>query len=417
MQGEFLKTIIVLQIPNSKNNGSAMMAINSINYFHNKMKGSVKFLCDFSSNEDKNRIVRELNTGTKVSTLELPRFERGSSLLSSFINRIKWINNVIKEIKNHNPQSIIVLGGDDFSEYYSGSKIIVRLFFMNRLSQSFPVYLIGHTVGPFTSWRKKAFEKLMAKCRIITRDKSSLKHLKTDLNHKHSTQGHDLAWFNLPKQTDELKSKLLSQYCLEEGAYVVVTPSALISHYTNSDADFLKAWNGIAKSIISKGFKVVFMPHVFKNNQRDDRTVIEEIKAQVDSQEDIVFINNMHLPSECRAILAGCYFSIACRMHAAVSTLQTGKPTIALSYSAKYAGVIGGDMQCPELVIEAADTALWKDNILEEIENKTSYIKENYTLINSKISSRVSDIQREQEDILNKCSIQMIEQNGVPFAN
>ncbi|MEZ9514974.1 polysaccharide pyruvyl transferase family protein [Vibrio splendidus] len=412
-----MNKIVVLQIPNSKNNGSAMMAINSINYFDSNVKGDVEFLCDFSSSEDENRIVSELNEGTKVSTLELPTFDRGSNLLSSLMNRIKWINDVIRIIKAHKPLSIIVLGGDDFSEYYSGSKIIVRLFFMNRLSQYFPVYLIGHTIGPFTSWRKKAFETLMAKCRIITRDEPSLKHLESDLKHRHSSQGHDLAWFNLPKQTVELKSRMLQKFNLEDGKYVVITPSGLVSHYTDVDADFLNAWDDIAKLITAKGLKVVFMPHVFKNNQRDDRTVIEEISTLIGKKDNIVFINDMHLPSECRAILSGCYFSIACRMHAAVSTLQTDKPTIALSYSAKYAGVIGGDMQCPELVIEAADSNLWSRGILEEVDSKVSFIEENYSLLCEKISSRVATIQVEQDGILKQCSIQMTEKNGAPFAN
>lgn len=412
-----MNKIVVLQIPNSKNNGSAMMAINSINFFNSKLNGDVEFLCDFSSDEDKSRIVAELDEGTKVNTLELPSFDRGTSLLTSLVNRVKWIKRVIEIIKAQKPLSIVVLGGDDFSEYYSGSKIIVRLFFMNRLSQNFPVYLIGHTIGPFTSWRQKAFEKLMAKCRIITRDEASLKHLEKDLNHNHSSQGHDLAWFNLPKQTQKLKVEMLSKYELEDGKYVVITPSGLVTHYTSQEADFLNAWSGIADMLNAKDLKVVFMPHVFKNNQRDDRTVIEEIKGNIRNKENIVFINDMHLPSECRAILSGSYFSIACRMHAAVSTLQTGKPTIALSYSAKYAGVIGGDMQCPELVIEAASTDLWNSGILNAVEEKITHIQNNYELLNEKISSRVSEIQFEQEDILNKCSSQMIEKNGAPFVS
>lgn len=415
MQGKIVNKIVVLQIPNSKNNGSAMMAINSINYFDSNVKGEVEFLCDFSSSEDENRIVSELNDNINVKTLELPDFDRGTNLFSSLFNRVKWIKEVITLIKKHDPLSILVLGGDDFSEYYSGSKIIVRLFFMYRLSQKFPVYLIGHTIGPFTSWRRKAFGILMSKCRIVTRDAASLKHLKKDLNHEHSSQGHDLAWFNLPKQTSELKLSMLKKFNLEKDKYVVVTPSGLVSHYTNSNSDFLNSWNEISKLITSKGLKVVFMPHVFKNNQRDDRTVIEEIKEVIVDKGNVTYIDEMLLPSECRAILSGCHFSIACRMHAAVSTLQTGKPTIALSYSAKYAGVIGGDMRCPELVIEAADNELWKANVVDAVGEKMSYIENNYLTLSEKISTRVQVIQEEQGDIMKRYSKQMIENQGAPF--
>ncbi len=404
-----MKKIIVLQIPNAKNNGSAMMAINSINYFDKQFGGDAEFLCDFASDEDKDRIISELNDGTEVSSLDLPEFDRGSNITSSFFNRQKWIKDVIKLIKSYKPVSILVLGGDDFSEYYSGYKIIVRLFFMYRLSQHFPVYLIGHTIGPFTSWRKNAFGFLMAKCRIVTRDEPSLMHLQVDLKHKHSSQGHDLAWFNLPKQTPDLKEATLTKYGLEDGNYVVITPSALVRHYTDSEVDYLSAWKALTLSLVEQGRQIVFMPHVFNHVKRDDRSVIEQVKQQLPELKKVFYIEDMLLPSECRAIVSGCHFSIACRMHAAVSTLQTGVPTIALSYSAKYAGVIGGDMQLPELIIEAADNKLWKSSIVDDVNEKITFIEQNYTSLINKISSRVLQIQSEQDEIMKKCGLDMLE--------
>ncbi|MEZ9899046.1 polysaccharide pyruvyl transferase family protein [Vibrio breoganii] len=412
-----MKKIIVLRIPNAKNNGSAMMAINSISHFHSQFEGDVEFLCDFASLEDKDRVVAELDSDTKVSSLEMPKFDRGSSLVSSFINRQKWIKAVVNLIKSHDPVSILVLGGDDFSEYYSGYKIVVRLFFMYRLTQQFPVYLIGHTIGPFTSWRKNAFGFLMAKARIVTRDEQSLAHLRNDLSHKHSSQGHDLAWFNLPMQNDDLKLKMLNKYDLKENNFIVITPSALVKHYCDSETDYLAAWQKLAETLVKQDKTVVFMPHVFNNVKRDDRGIIELIKQKVPTSMGVKFIEDMLLPSECRAIVSACHFSIACRMHAAVSTLQTGKPSIALSYSVKYAGVIGGDMQLPELVIESADSSLWRSNIVESIVEKIEFVEDNHQSLCNRISTRVAQIQAEQAEIMNSCGEQMLRNKGAVFVD
>lgn len=411
-----LNKIVVLQIPNSKNNGSAMMAINSINFFDSQFKHNIEFCCDFSSDEDKERIVSELNSGTKISTLSLPELERGPNIVTSIFNRVLWIKEVARVIAAQKPLSVIVLGGDDFSEYYSGYKIIFRLYFMYRLSLSFPVYLIGHTIGPFSSWRKGAFRFLMAKCKIVTRDALSLEHCQKDLKHKYSSQGHDLAWFNLPYQTLELKEKMLAKYNLQEEAFIIVTPSALVKHYTETESDYFSSWKKLLESLRAGNRQIVLMPHVFNHIKRDDRWAIAEIKKLVLGLDGITYIDDMLLPSECRAIVSGCYFSIACRMHAAVSTLQSGKPSIALSYSAKYAGVIGGDMNLPELVIEATEGALWKEGVVEKINDKIAFVGENYDHLIERIIDRVEVIKEEQREIMTDLGKEMLENKGVRFA-
>jgi hypothetical protein len=127
-----VKKIVVLQIPNSKNNGSAMMAINSITHFHDYFNGKVEFYCDFSTNYDHQRIASELNDDVKTFVLNLPKFNRGNNIFISIINRVPWITKFVTEIAKHKPDAVIVLGGDDFSEYYSGYKIIIRLYLFYR---------------------------------------------------------------------------------------------------------------------------------------------------------------------------------------------------------------------------------------------------------------------------------------------
>ncbi len=410
-----MKKIVVLQIPNSKNNGSAMMAINSISFYHKFFEKDVEFFCDFATQEDKKRIVSELDKDVKVDMLNLPKFNRGSNIVTSITNRIPWIKKVVEHVEQYKPDAILVLGGDDFSEYYSGYKIVIRLYLMYMLSLKMPVYLVGHTIGPFHSWRKKAFEILMKRCRIITRDKLSMYHCQNDLNHKHTKQGHDLAWFDLPMQSEFLKDKMIQKYNLKKDKFIVITPSALVSHYTKSSENYFKTWKSLVEALVQMDYQVVLMPHVFNNNKKDDVWAIKEIKKQVGEIEKVCYIEDLLLPSECRALVSSSYLSISCRMHAAVSTLQTTKPTIALSYSAKYEGVIGGDVGMPELIIEATNDNLWEDGLVKKTIEKVQYIKENYSELTAKISSRIEIIKKEESEILSEYGELIKSNNGKAF--
>ena len=410
-----MKKIVILRIPNAKNNGSAMMAINTISFFDFYFDRKVEFLCDFSTDDDKSRIINELTPGISVSRLEFPEFRRGPNIVTSFCNRLVWINDILRVIEEVQPLSIIVLGGDDFSEYYSGYKIIVRLYFMYRLSLCFPLYLIGHTIGPFKSWRKPAFKFLMSRSRIVTRDFLSLQHCQKDLGHNRSSLGHDLAWLDLPKHTAELTEKLLTKYGLEEDQFIVVVPSALLRLYGVDEETYFSSMVKLLERLLALGYQVVLLPHVFSDSKRDDRWAIDNIKKKAPRLTGVLYIADMLLPSECRALLAACHFSISCRMHGAVSTLQTGKPSIALSYSIKYAGVIGEDMQLSELLIEVTNGSVWEKYLVDNVVRKVKFIEENYDQLTRKILARVSVLKNEQNNVLDSCAVNMLENGGKPF--
>jgi colanic acid/amylovoran biosynthesis protein len=216
-------------------------------------------------------------------------------------------------------------------------------------------------------------------------------------------------------QNDDLKKNMLEKYLLVEGDYVVFTPTALIKHYAESDNDYLAAVKELIEILVSQGKNIVLMPHVFNTEKRDERWVIGELEKMLSDTSGVTYIKDMLLPSECRAIVSGCNFSIACRMHAAVSTLQTGKPTIALSYSIKYAGVIGGDMKLPELVIESRNSELWKSGIVNQIIDKVNFVENNYDQLCAKIEERVKYIKHDQNRIMSTIYEQIELNKGAPF--
>lgn len=92
-------------------------------------------------------------------------------------------------------------------------------------------------------------------------------------------------------------------------------------------------------------------------------------------------------------------------MHAAVSTFYMRKPAISLSYSVKYAGVIGSGLDMDELVIESADDRLWKEKRISKFVNeKVDYILNNYDALIQKIDVNVSRtskiVEKELDDLI-----------------
>ena len=113
-------------------------------------------------------------------------------------------------------------------------------------------------------------------------------------------------------------------------------------------------------------------------------------------------IREQILPVEARIILGHAYFTITCRMHSAVSSFQMGKPAICLSYSSKYKGVIADGLKMNNLVIEAKNEELWKNEIVELVNNKIEYVEENYDDLKMKIRENVNNCKNIVEETLNE---------------
>ena len=104
---------------------------------------------------------------------------------------------------------------------------------------------------------------------------------------------------------------------------------------------------------------LVLLPHVWR---KEDLKLLDEIVSKINNVR-IISINNLLLPYQARKILGSSYFVLSQRMHGAISALQMGVPTVSMSYSVKYSGVVGEYLGLPELVVE-----IRKDNFEESIE-------------------------------------------------
>lgn len=400
----------IKHIWNTFNYGSCMMAIVLIDKI-NRNINNVEFYVDVSSDIDLQRLKNE----TGVENIKKSIIESSNNLLKKCINKIKRIklNMVTNKIEN-----IIVIGGDDISEYYGVNFLESELHKLKKESKHKNVLLIGQTMGPFTENRTDLARECLSNTKIYTRDDKNLNYLKS-LNFKSVKSGRDLAFTELPMQYKA--HSILAKYNLQEKDYITLVPSGLIESYTYNFNEYIENWINIINDLSKNNRfkKIVLLMHVSEptnlQSNNDDRRAINRITEILDEKilDKIIPITDAMLPSEAREILGNGIFTITGRMHAAVSTFYMRKPAISLSYSVKYLGVIGDGLDMNELVIESADDKLWSNREISRlVGEKVNYVLENYDNLVKKIESEVSETSKIVEEELDNLVDEIREHMG-----
>lgn len=399
--------IHISHIPNTFNYGSAMMAIALIDHLARLCPEDLVFYTDASSPEDLER----LRASTGLSNIHvLPPYDGGFTRPAEWkdmplLKKLFYLPSWVKEWKEKhdylvkNADFVVILGGDDLSEYYGIRGLFFEMVNIMYLSNKIPLFLLGQTIGPFFSYRKKLASIALSKANIFTRDDDTCAYCKT-LGLKNVSASRDLAFLNLPMQNDQDKQELvLAKYALKTGQYVTVVGSGLVGHYTNNKSDFIDNFVEIMQNLSDKTNikRIVFLAHVFKSASGSDLPVMREILELLEKRNlcgvlnKLTVIDEEMLPYESRIILGNGRWTITGRMHAAISTLQMGKPAIAISYSVKYDGVLKNGMNIPELVVDAFDSKKWQNlGIAHEVEKRINLINAEYDSTCKKIKEKAA---------------------------
>lgn len=389
--------IKIEHISNTYNYGSCMMAITLMKKIKDNID-NVEFWVDASSFEDLDRLKKE----SGIENVKSYNLSIKSNIVFRAINKIKKV--VLTKL-SENCDVVIVIGGDDISEYYGKEYLENILKKIKTVSEEKKVILLGQTMGPFTGERKELAKESLKNTRIYTRDDICLSYLES-LGFKNVNIGRDLAFLELPMQRQA--SSILNKYNIKNSKYITIVPSGLTECYTKNLESYIKEQVNIVKKTLDnkklEDFKIVLLPHVLLPEHVDDRLIIKEIMNRIDKdyKNRIVAIMDSMLPSEAREILGNGLFTITGRMHAAVSTFYMRKPAISLSYSVKYSGVIGDGLDMNDLVIESADKDLWENGEISKlVEEKVNYVLDNYDELIKKIDIKVNETSKITENQLN----------------
>lgn len=386
-----MRKILILHFGCLNNYGTGMMGLVTVNELNKRYKGAVEFHCDFNDfstiedieNELSESVVLKKHVLKEVKPSRFKIFRVFQNLLAVFS---------FSETKKFD--EIIILGGDDISEYYTNNifLIILKYWFWSLFV---PVTLLGQSIGPFYLKRNRWIVKyFMGRIKVIVRDGWTKGYLKKEFSLENNIiQGADLAFYDLPRQNEtELEKQVLKDYKLEIKKYCTMVISGLQgNYYTSNKENYFKAYEGFIKHIWSKYDgqieKICLLAHTFPPHG-NEALLLEEFYKRFSKEEQakLVLVTDKVLQNKARFILGNGLFTITGRMHAAISTFQMGTPAIALSYSAKYKGVIGINLKRDDLIIECNEAQMWgSGEIITEVNSKVDYVMENQNSLRNEI--------------------------------
>ena len=153
---------IIERIHSTFNYGSLMMAVNTISEINKKIPNS-EFYVDSQTEEDLERLKREIGTD-KIYFFK--QKYSNNRVINKIIRVIKKIFFYKKEY-----DAIVVLGGDDISEYYGLESLKGKLKHISTNTRlGLKTVLVGQTIGPFTGERIEKARNVLNKVKIYTRD-------------------------------------------------------------------------------------------------------------------------------------------------------------------------------------------------------------------------------------------------------
>lgn len=399
-----MKKILLKNFKNLNNYGSGMMGLITLSETYNRLHGNVKFYSDFDEYADMKQILNELNIDNiNLNVYSPPKLNQKNKV--SFLKPLYTLKNILSNEGASEFDLVIILGGDDLSEYY-GKHIWPVFLNLNSWASKTKVVLFGQSIGPFNYWYNRlSFKMLAKKTQIFTRDEYCFNYLKKDLGiKKNVTLSGDIAFLKLPLEDNKsYENNILKQYNLEKNKYVSIVISGLFGkYYTQNLDDYFNTYKQLIFKLKSnpklKDYKVCLLAHTFPphGNEAD---ILAQFENYLGATDNVVFIKEKILQANARFILGNGILTITGRMHASVSTFEMGKPSISLAYSVKYYGVIGDNLGRNDLIIDANDSELWKNDIMVNlICGKIDYVLNDYEKILIEIKEKVNT----QKTMVNK---------------
>jgi len=359
-------TLLVMNVSNTLNYGSMMMGENLLYYIGKRVR-NVRFILVSSHHEQTiSRMNRALRCMGYIDVIRPQDIMKGTilwKLLALSTGRLgrKVINTSLAEVG-----TVVVLGGDDFTENYSIRAPMVtlaKLVLFKKRGDS--VVMCSQSIGPFSSWRKVIVRRTLARMDAIAcRDPICYDYLERVFRLGNLALTADLAFLPLAREDDASMDVLSASI----GQYFTVVPSEILWRYAyrpvrHEYIRFLSSVVGYLSRQLPQ-CSIVLLPHVITGDGSDDRLAGRDLRSylirQGVSKNRIIFLEEPILPFQARRIIGKGLLTLTGRMHAAVSSAVRLVPFLCFSYSRKYWGVIGHSMGMRDLVMDIRPCKNWE---------------------------------------------------------
>ncbi|WP_435235716.1 colanic acid biosynthesis pyruvyl transferase WcaK [Psychromonas sp. PT13] len=238
--------------------------------------------------------------------------------------------------------AVIQVGGSFFVDLYGEAQFEHALC---TLLAGKPLYLLGHSVGPF---QKRSFnliaKTVFAKANMISLRESVSLSLMQEANMpiKNVYKGADTAWLVNPTPVDIPLA--LFQY-VNSNPTVAITLRELAPFDKRlgvTQKDYEKAFANVVDNIVKLGYQVLFCSTCtgIDSYHKDDRMVALNVINNVLAKESCHVVMDELNDVELGTLLSYCKLTIGTRLHSAIISMNFNTPAIALNYEHKSEGIM-----------------------------------------------------------------------------
>lgn len=244
-----------------------------------------------------------------------------------------------------------ISGGDSFSDIYGqprfrsilAPKVIAR-------AMNLPLVLLPQTYGPFNdpALRREAVDAILSAEQVWARDGHSFERLKSllgdDWDSSRHKRGVDVA-FALPR-IPFVSNDDLSGWLATDGPTIGVNVSGLIatsktSRFGLTGSEYLGAISAFVRESLSRGYKVLLVPHVIGEADEADtgacHRIVESTEARLNS---LRVAEGIRSAGQVKDVISRLAWFTGGRMHSVIAAMSSGTPVLATAYSDKFAGIL-----------------------------------------------------------------------------
>jgi len=297
-------------------------------------------------------------------------------------------------LKEYSTSDLIIdLSGDSFSDYGNYS-IFSILSILIGLSFGKKIALYSQSIGPFRRISVPLVKLCLNKSNLIVIREVETENIlkKIGVNFTHTYLAPEIA-FLLKSAPPEKTSEIFQKEGISKSNRPLIGLGTNIFVHnglkSGNESDVILMAN-IADFLVEKiGAQVILIPHVIipaQYNFEDDRFLSQEIFQRIKNKDNVRLINGDYTAVELKGIIGQCDLFIGTRMHSNIASTSMYIPTVALSWSHKYHGImrmLGQEEYCCDFRIATFDditqkiSAAWqnKSEIREELILRVPEIK------------------------------------------
>ncbi|MGE9549660.1 colanic acid biosynthesis pyruvyl transferase WcaK [Erwinia amylovora] len=299
----------------------------------------------------------------------------------------KYLQDFTHKLKQYD--AVIQVGGSFFVDLYGPLQFEHSLC---ALLAKKPIYLVGHSVGPFQKERFNeianfVFSRVNS---LVLRESVSLEMMKQgNITTEKVISGADTAFLVRARSVGQPGHNLLHwQKLIASQKTIAITVRELAPFDKRlgvTQQEYERAFGKVINAMIDKGYQVVALSTCtgIDSYNKDDRMVAMTLRDHVVQKDHYHVVMDEFNDLELGILLGESHLTIGTRLHSAIISMNFGTPAVAINYEHKSLGVMN-QLGLPEM---ATDVKSLMDGT---IISKVYGILDNYEAVKQQVDSAVA---------------------------